>query len=78
MTQPTKQYMLSLCIKLGKTPRELEEQLTLDELMDFIAFDYTQDEKWRNKYQLELEAAMGDTELEALKIQALLMGLNTK
>ena len=78
MTQPTKQYMLSLCIKLGKTPRELDELLTLDELMDFIAFDYTQNDKWRADYQLQLEAEMGDTELEAMKIQALLMGLNTK
>lgn len=84
MAQPLKQYCLSLCGKLGKTPREIYEGMTIDDVMDSIAYDMTQNPEWRDKFTQEQEQAKYDAltleqrrEREAIEVRNLLMGFKS-
>lgn len=76
-------YCLSLVERLGyKSLSNLYAEMSNNEIMEWAAYDLTQNPEWREKYKEELETQKKismpkeeQLEDEANKIKALLMGL---
>lgn len=57
MSRPIRRYQFILAERLRMTIRELQEKLTLSELVEWLAFDLTQSQEWIEKYKKEKELA---------------------
>ena len=82
MGRPYRLYCLSLVERLGfKTLNNLYESMDANEIMEWSAYDLTQNEKWRKDYEVEvnLERQKNQTlEEEAERIKMMFMGLGKK
>lgn len=82
MGRPYRLYCLSLVERLGfKTLSALYQELDNNEIMEWAAYDKTQNDEWRTAYlsEVNLEKQKNQTlEEEAEKIKAMFMGLGKK
>ncbi len=82
MGRPYRLYCLSLVERLGfKTLDALYAEMDNNQIMEWAAYDMTQNDDWRKEYKLEqdLEKQRTQTlEEEAERIKAMFMGLGKK
>ena len=82
MGRPYRLYCLSLVERLGfKTLDRLYQEMDNNQIMEWWAFDKTQNQDWLKEYntQVSLEKQQNQTlEEEAERIKAMFMGLGKK
>ena len=82
MGRPYRLYCLSLVERLGfKTLNALYAEMDNNDIMEWSAYDKTQNEEWRKAYKLELDLKKQQNqtlEEEAERIKAMFMGLGKK
>ncbi len=82
MGRPYRLYCLSLVERLGfKTLDRLYQEMDNNQIMEWWAFDKTQNQDWLKEYntQISLEKQQNQTlEEEAERIKAMFMGLGKK
>lgn len=82
MGRPYRVYCLSLVERLGfKTLDRLYEEMDNNQIMEWAAYDMTQNDKWREDYAKEINLIKQQNqtlEEEAERIKAMFMGLGKK
>lgn len=83
MGRPFRLYCMRLAERLGyKSLKNLYAELDNNEIMEWAAYDLTNDAKWREDYDKELNSLEAQKEWtpeeEAEKIRAMFMGLGGK